>query len=117
VRVELPGGNWAELKPIGELTRADRRAVNAAIIFEQDGGKPVVRASMDDDMFAALAGRVILDWSFPLPTPAVDPNGLDRLTLEQDDELHKAIKPYLDAVLGNHAPVKGNEVPTSAFVS
>lgn len=117
MRTELPGGNWAELKPVNELTRADRRAVNAAIVFEQDGGKPVVRASMDDDMFAALAGRVILDWSFPLPTPAVDPNGLDRLTLDQDDELHKALQPYLDAVLGKNAPAKGNEVPTPAYAS
>jgi hypothetical protein len=117
VRVELPGGNWAEIKPVNELTRADRRAVNAAIIFEQNEGQPVVRASMDDDMFAALAGRVILDWSFPLPTPAVDPNGLDRLTLEQDDELHKALQPYLNAVLGKNAPIKDNQVPTIASAS
>lgn len=116
MRVSLGPNDWAELKPVNELTRADRKAVNAAIVFEQ-GEHPVVRASMDDDMFAALAGRVVLDWSLPLPTPSVDPSGLDRLSLEVDDQLHEALRPHMAAVLGQDAPVKGNEVPTPASVS
>jgi hypothetical protein len=117
VRVPIGDNGWAEFRPAEELTRADRRAVNAVIVFEQGDSGPVVRASLDDDMATVLLPRICTDWSFPFPPPATDPASLDRLTLEQDDELKKAIQPHIKAILGQNAPVKGNEIPTAAFVS
>lgn len=117
MRVAIGEKDWAEITPVEQLTRADRKAVNAVIVFEQHDGTPVVRASMDDDMADAILSRVCADWSLPLPPPAADASSLDRLTLEQDDELRKAIKPHIQAILGQNSPVKENEVPTRASAS
>lgn len=119
MRVPIGGTDWAEIKPVEELTRADRVAVNAVICFEGDAvtGNPIVRASLDDDMATAILARVCTDWSLPLFPPVKDVNGLDGLTLEQDDALRAAIQPHLEAIKGKGAPVKENEVPTPSSVS
>lgn len=119
MRVAIGGTDWAEIMPVDQLRRADRKAVNATIIFEQDteSKRPVLRASMDDDMATAILCRVCTDWSLPYPCPVLDPDSLDKLTLEQDDELRKAIQPHLDAIRGATAPAPENEVPTKASVS
>lgn len=117
MRIEIGDGQWAEITPVEQLTRLDRKAVNAAIVFEQNGGSPVVRASMDDDMATALLARVCTDWSLPWPPPAADPSSLDKLSLDQDDALRKAIQPHITAILGKNAPVPGNETPTPASAS
>jgi len=119
VRVAIGGTDWAEIKPVEELTRADRVAVNAVICFEGDAvtGNPIVRASLDDDMSTAILARVCTDWSLPKFAPVKDITSLDGLTLEQDDALREAIQPHLLAIKGKIAPVKDNEVPTPGSVS
>ena len=119
MRVQLDTENWADLKEVADLRRGDRKAVNKAIVFEGDPetGRPVIRASMDDDMADAVLAHVVIDWSFGLPLPAKDASSIDKLTLEQDDNLRKAIQPHLDAIQGNTAPVKDNEDPTAASAS
>ena len=119
MRVAIGGSDWAEITPVSELRRADRKAVNATIIFEQDTetGRPVLRASMDDDMATAIMCRAVTDWSLPFPPPVADPASLDKLSLEQDDELRQAIQPHLDAIRGKNAPGQENAVPTPASVS
>ena len=119
MRVSIGAKDWAEIRPVEELTRADRKAVNAHVIYEinAEAGLLVVNSGRDDDANAALLARICTDWSLPFPSPATDPSSLDRLTLEQDDALRKAIKPDMAAILGQNAPVKQNELPTAAFVS
>ncbi len=99
MRAQIGEKDWAEITPVESLTRLDRKAVNAAIVFEQGDGGAVVRASMDDDMADALLARVCTDWSLPWPAPATEPSSLDKLTLEQDDALREAIKPHIKAIL------------------
>lgn len=125
----MGGNDWAEVTPVEQLTRFDRKAVNAVIVFEQNGGKPVVRASMDDDMAEAIIERVVTDWSLPFPVPGQDPHrpavgdtpenpgSINKLSLEQDDALRKAVQPHIKAILGQNAPTPANEIPTAAFVS
>jgi hypothetical protein len=117
VRVKLGETDWAEITPVEQLTRVDRKAVNAVIVFEQNDGHPVIRASMDDDMADALLCRVCTDWSLPWPAPVNDPSSLDKLSLEQDTALREAIGPHIQAILGQNAPAKDNPVPTASFVS
>lgn len=119
MRVAIGGKDWAEIKPVEELTRSDRKAVNAVIVIEADAasGRIITRASMDDEMAAAVMCRIISDWSFPYPPPGTDPKSLDRLPLGVDDELRKAIQPHLDAIRGSNAPSSDNEVPTPASAS
>lgn len=130
MRVSLDTDNWAELKDVSELRRADRAAVNKRIIinFDEDGSR-VIRASMDDDMSEAVIEHVVTEWSFPYPVPArnpyrpaagkipENPGSLSFLTLEQDDALRQAIQPYLDAISGKGAPTADNADPTPASAS
>jgi hypothetical protein len=119
MQVTLDADHWAEIKEVADLRRGDRRAVNAAIVFEGDPetNRPIIRASLDDDMANALLPLVVLNWSLPLPLPAKDVKSLDKLTLQQDDNLRKAIQPHIDACQGKGAPVKDNEDPTPASAS
>lgn len=119
MRVQLDDVNWADLKEVSELRRADRSAVNKAIVFEGDpvSGRPVVRASMDDDMADAVLAAVVTNWSLPLPLPSADLKSLGALTLAQDDRLREAIQPHLDALRGKNTPVKENTDPTTGSVS
>lgn len=95
------------------MRRGDRRAVNQVILLESgEGGRAVIRGSMDDDMRTAVLQRVVTDWSLPWPVPAGHPEVLDNLTIEQDDALSKAVEPHLDMIRGRNAPVKENENPT-----
>jgi hypothetical protein len=133
MRVQLDSANWADLKEVSDLRRGDRKAVNEKIVFEGDPatGRPVIRASMDDDMAEAVLEHVVTDWSLQLPLPAADPyrpasadgktpenpGCLSKLTLEQDDALREAIKPHLAAIRGETTPTKDNPDPTVASAS
>ena len=117
MRVEIGEGQWAEIKPVSELTRADRVAVNEVITYDTDGKTLVYKASSDDNAAAAILGRVCTDWSLPLPPPAVDIKSLDSLSLAQDDALRASVEEHLKAVQGKNAPLQENPVPTASFVS
>jgi hypothetical protein len=119
VQIELDDVNWADLKELSDLRRADRKAVNAATVFEGDPetGRPIIRASMDDDRIDAIAIHVITNWSLPFPLPSVDKASLDKLTLPQGDALEAALKPYMDAITGKNAPAKSNDTPTPVSAS
>lgn len=122
MQVTLDETNWADLKDVSELRRFDRKAVNAATVFEFDADtrRPIIRGSVDDDIADAVLKSVVLNWSLQLPLPKDDPGdpakgipgSLDKLTLEQDTALREAIQPHIDALKGENVPVKGNETPT-----
>lgn len=116
IQVNLDESNWAKIKEVSDLRRIDRRAINAATVFEVDPEtkRPIMRASLDDDQADAVLMTVVVNWSLPFPLPSVDRSSLDKLTLEQDDNLREAIQPHIDALKGVKAPAKVNEVPTPA---
>lgn len=119
MRVEIGDGQWAEIKPVSELTRADRVAVNGLVVYEinAEAGRLVVNQGREDDTAAALLGRICTDWSLPLAPPSADIKSLDGLSLTQDDALKAAIRPHLKAILGQNAPTEDNETPTPASAS
>jgi hypothetical protein len=118
MRIELPNGNWAEVKEISDLRRSDRRALNEAIVIETaEGGHAIVRASLEDDMANAVLPSLVLNWSLPLPLPSVKPDVLDLLTLEQDQALREGIQGHINALQGKNAPVPDNAVPTALSAS
>lgn len=118
-QVSIDATNWADIKDVSELRRADRLAVNQAVTYEVDGESKlaVVRESMADDVADAVLKTVVTNWSLPFPLPSADPSSLGKLTLEQDDRLREAIQPHIDALRGNKTPVKANEGPTPGSVS
>lgn len=137
MQVMLDETNWADLKEVSDLRRGDRKAVNEKIVFEgnPETGRPIIRASMDDDIADAVLEHVVLNWSLPLPLPAADPyrpasvsadgktqipesiGSVNKLTIPQADALYEAIKPHIAALTGQNVPVKDNETPTPASVS
>jgi hypothetical protein len=119
MRVDLGNGQWAELREISDLRRADRRVLNKAITYEVDpeSARPVIRASLDDDMADAVLPIVVSNWSLPLPLPSRDIKSLDLLTLEQDTALREGIQGHIDALQGKNAPAKENADPTTGSAS
>ena len=119
MRVPIGNTDWAEISPVEQLTRADRKAVNATIVYEvnPESGLPLIKAALDDQMTGAILERVCTDWSLNFPPPCTDPASLDKLNLEQDDALRAAVLPHIQAIKGVNAPAKDNEVPTGASAS
>jgi len=119
MRVPIDEKNWAEITPPEQLTRFERKAVNATIVYEVNpaSGLPLIKASLDDEMTGAILCLVCTDWSLPIPAPVHDPKSLDKLTLEQDDKLREAVIPHIQAIKGGKAPVPANEVPTPGSAS
>ena len=119
MRVAVDDKNWAELTPVEELTKVHRTAVNEFLTSEYDPatGRLVIRASVDDQMAAALLHLICTDWSFPFAPPSADVSSLDRLSLKQDEALREAIQPHINAIKGLNAPVPENEVPTRGSAS
>lgn len=131
MRVELSNGAWADLREPSELRSADRKAVNRVVSFHVDeNSRPIFSASMDDDMAAACLRRVITQWSFPMPLPKDDPGkppspdqpdgipgSLDKLELEDEDLLRKAVEEHMKLLKGDVNPVKRGTDPTSGSES
>lgn len=119
MRVELPPARegedaaWVEISGPDELRNGDRKAVNKATSIHLDeNGQPVIPGSLYDDRRDALLRRIILSWSFPSSVPSVDPEALDRLTIEQGDALNEAVKPHMKLIDGDENPSKRGTDPT-----
>ena len=120
MRIQIDAQNWVEVKDVSQLTKADRNAVNEFIVSEYDPttGRLIMRASVDDRMSEALLKRIFVDWSLTtLPGPSIDPDFLDKLTLEQDEALRAGIQPHIEAIQGKNAPRPENPVPTQGSAS
>jgi Arc/MetJ family transcription regulator len=118
MRVELDASSWAEIMDVSELRSGDRKAVNKAVRVELDEKQqPILSGALTQDMRDALLKRVVRDWSFPFPIPEKDPVSLDKLTLEQEDALNKAIKPHMDLIDGTVDPTRRDTDPTADSAS
>src|SRR5215469_57786 len=115
MRVELPEGQWAEIKDPEQLRRKDEKAVLRASSFSVDpvAGTGIIGGSNDQDMEDAMLARVITQWSFPLPLPCADPESLDQLSLDQAPTLAKAVKPHLELISTVVDPTKKDSDPTA----
>lgn len=114
MRIDLGDGNWAELRELDELRRADQKAVLRSTEMEIDPaeGKAYVNGAADQDQVDALMERIITNWSLPLPLPSKDRHSLGKLTMAQGDALDEAAAPYLDAINQKVDPAKKGTDPT-----
>jgi hypothetical protein len=90
MRVELPSGNWVEMRD--NLKGRDRTAVHAALRITVKEGQQgqEVGADLSDRMHDSLLANIITAWSLEAPIPA-EQGGADAVAdLDIDDynELH-----------------------------
>jgi len=103
MKVELPSGNWVELRD--NLKGRDRTAVNAVLRIrvrtgEQQEREQEVGADVSDRMHDTLLANLITLWSFERPIPSSQ-GGADAVAdLDIDDyhELHSRTEDLLQRV-------------------
>jgi hypothetical protein len=115
MRVELPEGQWAEIRGPETLRRKDEKAVlrTSTLVIDPDTRTAIVNGANDQDMEDAMLARVITEWSFPIPLPCADPESLGQLTLEQAHVLAGAVKPHLELITVSVDPNKRDSDPTA----
>lgn len=110
-KVELPSGAWVEYRD--KLKAADRFAVQSVVSVEvgmENNRNRAAFLEMQNDMRNALLGRIITDWSYPVPIPANDSFRAadmvigDAMDLEDYAALEKAVDPLMDLIAGRNQP-------------
>lgn len=91
-RVELPSGEWAELRDPDTIKAGDRKRVIIGM-----GDVDTMAASIYQTMEAVLS-LSIEKWSFDRPIPSEDPHSLDELSIPDWDALAEAAKPIEQAL-------------------
>ncbi len=109
MRVDLPSGNWIELRD--KLMAADRFAVQDSIVLTLTGNdRQEIGAGIQNRMRNALLGQIITGWSFDgYPIPSQNAlAGIDIIgsTLDIDDYnfLAEKVQHLLDKVSFNPNP-------------
>lgn len=118
IRIELPDGEWAEVKDLEDLRDGDRKALNKAVSLsvtaDEDDQMGHLSGSYEDDMYDALLVRVVTNWSLKMHIPSRHKKVLDDLTLDQARALREGVKPHYDLLTETVDPAKPGTDPTSA---
>ena len=110
MRIELPKGDFAEIRDVDRLTGGDRRAYKAAIKFKVntgEGSTQEIAGDVQERQRNAVLRRLIFNWAvknatgqmlpIPLSQAEDDPNPvLDEVPLDTYDVLIEAIGPHMD---------------------
>lgn len=118
IRIDLPDGEWAEVKDLDELRDGDRKAMNKAVSLsvtaDEDDQTGHLSGSYEDDMYDALLCRVVTNWSLKMVLPSRHRRILDDLTIAQARALREGVKPHYDLLTETVDPTKHGTDPTSA---
>jgi hypothetical protein len=103
VKVDLPDGNWIEMRDVDDLRTGDKLAVRRAMkIPRSQDGTTDVTAAFTDEMRIAMLGRIVTNWSYegwPIPSLALSAeSAIEQLPIEVYDKLCDEIKPHMDAI-------------------
>lgn len=110
MRVELPSGNWVEVRE--NLKGRDKTAVHTAIKVVIEDGKQETNAAVVDMMQNALLASIITGWSFPAPIPAME-GGLDAVDDLDIDDHNELVDKTADLMKKVNFKVPNREVPSS----
>lgn len=116
MRVDLPGGQWADLKEVDELLDGDRKAARKHLaVNTDDEGNMIYNAGMSDAMYDAVFQQVVTGWSFEgKPIPAMLPGVTDGLSIRQARALRDACQEHFELIwgTGEDANPTGDGSPT-----
>src|SRR5215472_16282823 len=115
MRVEIPDGQWAEIRGPETLTRKDEKHVlKASTVTIDPESRTVMTSGAESQILEdAMLARVITDWSFPHPLPIAQPGSLDLLSLDQAHALAEAVRPHLELITVKLDPGKKDSDPTA----
>jgi hypothetical protein len=135
MKLELPSGNWIELRGPEELTAGDKLALHSSTEVPlnsadlEDGRDTTFNFTLGtiDEQLHGVLSRIITGWSYPYVLPKDDDNtdrrgkptyadSLLRLSLDDWNELEEATEPHMEKL---RASPKGRSTtsPTSASSS
>lgn len=104
MRVELPAGQWAEIKSPDDLTGGDLLAVERSIKMDTDGKRANITAAVGAERRTGLLARIITGWSLDLPLPNGDPSVLEQVPLRTFRVLLKSVDEHMKQVNDDEAP-------------
>jgi len=84
MRVTLPSGAWIDVKD--QTVPGDRFAVRDAVDLVLEDGKTVIHGAATKQWKAFLI-RVVIDWSYPVPIPAVGGDAVLDEYPDNDDDI------------------------------
>ena len=108
-RVDLGGGEWADVRDPDDLRAGHRKQV----IRQLDEGQTI--GAMAVNVGDAIAAVMVLGWSLALPLPSLDLSSLDELTFGQEKALqaHPAMQEALARLRPAGDPTEPNQDPAS----
>jgi len=113
LRVDLPGGQWADIKPAEDLTGEDEVKVMAAIPIKRSGQQDDTDVRTDGSstsaMEYAMLARVITAWSLPQP---INVSNIRSLRLSQLRPLKEAVRPHFAELQNDPNSLSGGETAT-----
>jgi hypothetical protein len=93
MRIELPSGNWVEVRE--NLKGKDKSAVQGVVRLFVTAGQDIqdkheLSGDLQYHMRDALLANVITEWSFDAPIPSVEggPEAVEELDIDDYNELH-----------------------------
>jgi NADPH:quinone reductase-like Zn-dependent oxidoreductase len=115
MRVDLPNGQWAEVKDPDELVEDDRKAARKMLDVATDSeGNWTLNASMGDLMREGVITAVVTAWSFEgKPVPSQLPGVLGSLPIRTVRALRRATQEHYDLIWGSDDDEDPTGEPTS----
>lgn len=114
MRVDMPGGAWAELwDSPDDLTGEDEVLVRSAVNLKtgpEDGEGFSATAAGPALMEFAMLARVITSWSFSFP---INPHNVRTLKRSQLKPLREAVKPFMEELAPEKDPNSLSGGPTA----
>lgn len=125
MKLELPSGNWIELRGPEQLNAGDRTAMHAAVTLPMDAsrlesgsvGMMNVSLGMVEAQNYAVLARVIFAWSYPMCLPREDASegyedSLKQIPLDDWDVIEEAVAGHMAKLRGSGP--KGKKTATAS---
>lgn len=104
----LPSGNWVALRDAKQLTRGDKKQM-----VKQANVEGLTAIDSGYVIYEALLAKLVTAWSYALPLPADDLNGLDALPIEDDTALSELVEPARELLFPGRPDPSDHKDPTS----
>lgn len=103
MRIELPDGNYADVRNKEDLYEEDRKEVLKHVRFEIDPATQhrYMRGDFQEAAIDALIARILENWSYThLQIPSKNPESMGKLKISHAKALRKGVEEHLKVIYG-----------------